>query len=261
MGSKNQNSPLKYIKSSQFVRSVFIRIAVIFMLVLIAVVAIVFSSFTTEINKSLISEREKQLDVMENTISKRMAEVSSIAYSIGNDTSFFLESPDKASYYGYEMAETMKRYLIGNDFIEYLAYYRLSEPDTIYTSKGEMSFKGFWSAYLGLNEDSAEKYISMTQSVTKPGVRFMNFESTGKAYFSYICPLPQFSETPQAFVLMLIPFSQVEPIIESQLTNCSGEVAVFDSSGNEIYRTGNLEEGVPVELYTTENGESFMHDG
>ncbi|MDO5112386.1 MAG: ATP-binding protein [Clostridia bacterium] len=245
---RKDTQSFRYITKSKFVRSIFLQVLSIFLTVSIAIVAIVFFSFASEINKNIIADKQKQLAMIEDTISKRMAEISSIAYNVGQDPAFYLEPVAGEKYSGYEMSNTLARYLIGNGFIEHLAYYRLSEPDKIYTSKGEIAFGDFWSTYLGLDKAMAETYIRQIQSTTSVQVTTAAFDKAGKSYFTYICPLPQFSKNPQAFVLMLIPVSEVAPLLEAQLMNSNGVIAVYDAGGEEIYRLSTLEADVPLEL-------------
>ena len=247
-----------YLTKSKFVRSMFLQVLSIFLIVGIAIVVMVFFSFASEINKNIIAEKQKQLAVIEDTISKRMEEISSIAYNIGKDPTFYLEPVDGAKYSGYEMANTLERYLIGNGFIQYLAYHRLSEPDRLYTSRGEISFQGFWRTYLHLDEQTTEGIIQSIRGLTSPEVTAFSF-GEDQAYFAYTYPLPQFSQHPQAFVLMMIPLSDVAPLLETQLMNSSGVVAVFDASGKEIYRMSTLEKTLALDpsRYADTEGEAY----
>ncbi len=261
MGLKSYKNIFQNISKSKFVRSVFLKIVSIFLLFIIAIISIVFFSFTSEINRNILAERQKQLDTIENTISKRMEEISSIAYNISKDKSFYLEAVTDNKNTGYEMSETLERYLVGNDFIEHLAYYRLSEPDIIYASSGQLSFRNFWSAYLGVDDATAQNYINKVKDTTEIELNYIALDDEKHSYFSYICPLPQFSKVPQAYVLMLIPISQVKPILESQLTNCYGDVAILDETGTEIYHMSNLEHKTPLSLSALLEETYFTHDG
>lgn len=241
---------------SKFVRTVFLRIVIVFLVIIAAVIAIAFFFFTSEINRNIIDERQKQLEVINDTVSVRMEEVVSIAYNLSKDEHFYLEDFETDSYSGYEMSNALERYLVGNDFIEHLAYYRLSEPDKLYVSSGEISFHDFLKTYLRLDEESSDKLIAQICDVNEAAAHHIVSPDGNKEFLSYLCPLPAFSKNPQAYVLMLIPFSEISPILESQLTNCSGEVAVFNASGSELLRVSNLEEEIPIEL-SAASGESF----
>lgn len=251
---------IRNIAKSKFLRSVFLRIVFIFLIVIIFIVAIVFFSFTSEINKNILLSRQQQLEEMEKTISKRMDEIASISYNIGNDKAFYLEPVAGDKYSGYEMSETLARYLVGNDFIEHLAYYRLSEPDIIYVSSGELSFNDFWHAYMGLDDVTAKEMTDDITGTTETLVRYISFGGADKTYFSYVYPLPQFSKNPRAYVLGLIPYSEVEPLMDAQLANCCGEIIIYNADNKEICRKSNIDGGIPFEFSDEKEG-YFSYDG
>lgn len=261
MKSDSKKINFRNIIKSKFVRSIFLRIVSVFLIVIIAVIAIVYFSFTSEINKNAILDRQKELNVIESTISQRMEEVASIAYNISTDKLFYLEPAQDERASGYEMSKTLSRYLVGNDFIEHLAYYRISEPDTIYVSSGELSFSDFWLTYMHLDKETADLYISQIRSTVKITVTPLSF-GDDESFFAYTYPLPVLSKAPKAYVLMLIPYSEIQPIVEAQLTNCHGEVAVFDADENEIYRMSNLDFELPIDLSSvTDKERYFSADG
>ena len=109
MTKKIHMDTLRNMIKSKFVRTIFLRVVLIFLTVIIAITAIVFFSFASEINKSFMAERQKQLDVIENTISKRMNEISSIAYNVGNDRTFYLGAVADEKFSGYEMSKTHEK--------------------------------------------------------------------------------------------------------------------------------------------------------
>ncbi len=249
------------IKQSKFVRSVFLRIVAVFSFVVLAVIALAFFSFTSEINTRLISERQQQLNIIEDTISDRMAEVSSIAYNIGNDDSFYLENVSEVFNSDYEMTKSLDRYLVGNDFIDYISYYRLSEPDVIYTSKGVLPIHDFWESFLNFHNCSETEYLKAITD-TKNEQVLPNYEnSSGKSFFTYICALPQFSKKPQAFVIMHISSETIKPILEAQVTDCFGKVVILDASGNEIYSLNNLQKDISLQTMKEETGDVIRANG
>lgn len=261
MTNKSQMNMLHNMTKSKFVRSVFLRILIVFLIVVLAIIAIVFFSFTSEINDNIVSDRQKQLERIRDTISDRMDEISSIAYNVGNDSTFYIGDVSESSTSGLEMAKNLKRYLVGNDFIEHLAFYRLSEPDKIYVSSGELKFSDFWSTYLNIDGALADEYTEKIQSTTSISIASVPFTNDGsKSFLAYIYPLPAFSDNPRAYVLMLIPHSEVKPVMESQLNNCYGQVAIFDEKGQELTRSSNLENDIPIDL-NDENGKEFSYDG
>lgn len=225
------------IARSGFVRSVFTRVLAIFITVSVIIAAAAFLSFTAEIRRSILNDRQKQLDAVEKTVSDRMNEVTSIAYHIGMDPVFYLQPMKTDPQTGIEMSAMLNRYLIGNSFIEHLAYCRTSEPDTIYTAKGERSLRDFFISNLGMDANTASNVI---ENIHKdPTIRIAVAGNGDQAYFTYGYPLPQLTAEPKAHVLMMIPVKEVEPLFETLLGNAHGAIAVFDANGNEIYGVDN----------------------
>lgn len=256
MGKRNTKGEYFNVFKSKFIRSIGLQVICIFLIVIILVIALVFFSFTSEINNRIIGEKEKQLAVIEENISTRMEEVASISYNIGDDKLFYYGEMTDTEYSGYEIASTLERYLVGNEFIDYLAYYKLSEPDTIYTAKGELGFKDFWIAYFGVDEEQTDAYIDMIQSCKEIHVDMVSSEKGQGLYMTYTYPLPPLSQTPQAFVLMLISIQDIEPLLSSQFNNCHGKISIFDQQGREIYSYSNAEEELPITI-TMQNGEKY----
>ena len=190
-----KHHPLRNITKSSFIKSIFFQIISIFSIVVLLVILVVFFSFTSEMNKEIIHTKQKQLDSISETISKRMDEINSSAYKISTDKYFTAEPVEGALYSGYEMTNTLERYLVGNGFIDYLIYYRLSEPDTFYTSRGELNYRTFWDTFL--NYEGYDKYIFLSLITGSTGVRIFPL-MTNQNHHSYIlcmCNTPVFEYT------------------------------------------------------------------
>ena len=242
----NVSSMLLYVKKSEFVRSMFFRIMAVILSVMVLLVGVIYYSFSVEINKNIVADSKKQLTEVEQSISSRMSEVISIAYNIGQDSTFFLKPVSGINHSKYQMTEVLARYLVGNDFIKYLAYYRTAEPDRIYTSVGELSFHRFWESYLHGDNFDEFTYLEAIKTNTEGGLIPIIASSGKPTFFTYVCPLPQFSTKPQAYVIALIPVEAIEPIMSSQLVNRHGAIALFDAGGNEIFKVSNVDDAISV---------------
>ncbi|MDD4076106.1 MAG: ATP-binding protein [Eubacteriales bacterium] len=240
------------IARSGFVRSVFMRVLLIFMIVSVIIAGMAFYSFTSEIRRTILLDRQKQLATVENTISGRMNEITSIAYNIGNDPVFYLEPVANDPTSGVEMKNMLARYLVGNSFIEHLAFCRAAEPDTIYTAKGERSLSEFMISTTGVGKTEAEQIVHAMHSDNR--TRIMLFGGGKVAYFTYSYSLPQLAPEPRAHVLMMIPVKEVRPLLETLLINGNGEAAVFDADGAEIYHTGNLDDVFDLTAFVKSGG-------
>lgn len=238
---------------SGFVRSVITRVLATFIVVSIIITAVAFFSFTTEIRKSILLDRKKQLATVENTISGRMDEITSIAYNIGNDPVFYLEPVENDPKSSREISKMLGRYLVGNNFIEHLAYCRAAEPDRIYVATGERSLSEFLCSTFGAGQEEANQIVQAIHSNNQTRVAVAG---TGEnACFSYAYPLPQLAAKPQAQVLMMIPVKEVQPLLETLLINENGMAAVFDADGKEIYHTGNPDDVFDVTDFVENGGE------
>src|SRR5574344_944928 len=85
---KKKTNIFSYIIKSKFIRSIFFRLVAIFAVFVLLISMIVYFSFSTELNKNMINEKEKQLESISSTLSNRLKEISDIAYSISNDSTF-----------------------------------------------------------------------------------------------------------------------------------------------------------------------------
>lgn len=236
-----------YIRKSEFVRSIFLRTVAVFLIVLILVVGVFYFSFGVEINRAVMSGCRRQLEDMEAAVSSRMEEVMSIAFSVSQDSTFLLEPVAGEKYSGYAMSGTLARCLVGNRFIEYLAYYRLSEPDMLYSSCGELSFHRFWDAYLHADNMTEADYLAAIVESTGERLLPPVSDGEGESYFTYVYPLPQFSAEPRAFVLALIPEQEFTGILSAQLTSRHGQVALLDAGGRLITQVSTLDRTVALQ--------------
>jgi signal transduction histidine kinase/ActR/RegA family two-component response regulator len=242
------------------------RILAILIVVSVIIATASFYSFSSEIRRSILDDRQAQLAAVEGSISERMNEITSIAYNVGKDPVFYFEPVDSDPTTGREMSKMLERYLVGNNFIEHLAYCRTSEPDTIYISTGERSLREFFTTSFGMSEEAAASLIQSIHDQAK--TRVAVFGNGENAYFAYLYPLPQLAVKPKAHVLMLIPTKAVQPILSALLEDSSGLAAVFDADGNEIYRVGDLndtlsltefvENGGGEENYTSPSGQKYV---
>ncbi|HOO61503.1 MAG TPA: hypothetical protein PKV44_03655, partial [Bacillota bacterium] len=244
---KKEKRSRNYLMQSKFIRSISLQVLSVLLVVSIAIVSIVFYSFANEINKNIVDDKQKQLAIIEDTISKRMEEITSIAYRISEDETFFFEPVAGSNYSSYKMTEALNTYLVGNSFIEHIAYYRLSENDVIYTASGTYKFSDFWQINCGLDATQSLSIIDDIQNSTQVSVKTISLGNNKGDYFTYLCPIPLFSTKPQAFVLMMIPFEEVIPLLNAQLTDAKGTLAVYDANGQEIFRLSTADDHVPTD--------------
>lgn len=181
-----------------------------------------------------------------------MDEITSIAYNIGKDPAFYYEHVTNTPSSTSDMAKALSRYLVGNNFIEHLAFCRTAEPNTIYTPNGSRSLSEFMSSGLGVNRAYASEMIQQIHDQTETKLTVISDGSS--SYITYCYPLPQLSAKPQAHVLMIIPATEVRPLFETLYLNASGSVSVFDMNADEIFSISNLNDEIDLSEFVRNGG-------
>ncbi len=221
---------------SKFARSIMVPLISIFVLVVAAIIFIVFSSFTSEMKTNEIEKKLQQLRTTEQSISARFNEINRISYHISEDDQFsFTPLTNHKKYSGYELAKALEKLLVGNDFISYLSYYRISEPNKVYSSEGEMLFHTFWKSYVGFEDETEEQYLDYIRSNTNRKVLPAKKSSKGKSYLTMIYPIPLLSNRPSAYAITYINGTELDSIVDSLYADCVGEMLIFDIDEVPIY--------------------------
>ncbi len=224
---------------SKFARSVTLPLVALF-LVLVGVIALsVFSSFINELETKIVQAKMNQLEEVENSISNQMKNVQNVAYQVGRNHVFLLTPSENRNFSGTEMVNGLKNFIVSNDFIEYLAYYRYSEPYKIYSSAGEMSFSSFYSSCIRIKEYTETGFLE--KAADNDGntviIKGVGTEIDTPCFFM-IEPLPIFSLKPQAWALAVVEESSITNIIKYIFNDCSGRMFILDESGNLLLNYG-----------------------
>lgn len=133
------------------------------------------------------------------------------------------------------MAKTLQKLLAGNRFVSYLSYYRISEADKIYTSKGEMQFHTFWNSYIQTEEETEEQYLNQIRLQTDRKVFPVKASKNGKSFLTIIYPIPLLSSQPSAYVITHIEGGQIDDIVSSLFADSQGEILIYDLYDELIY--------------------------
>ncbi len=232
---KEKRSKIIQSLKSKFAKSIVIPLISIFVVVLAVIIFIVFRSFTSEMKENAIDKKIQQLSNTEQSITARISEVSSISLDISNDNQFSFVPLSYNKYSGYELVMTLRKLLVGNSFISYLSFYRTSEEDKIYTSKGEMLFHTFWNSYINLEEENEEEYLDQIRIQTNRKVFPVKKSKNGKSFMTMIYPIPLLASRPSAYVITYIEGGHIDNIVNSLFTDCEGEILIYDLNDVLIY--------------------------
>ncbi len=232
---RRKSNKIRNSLKSKFARSIMMPLISIFVVVLIVIIFIVFSIFTNEIKRNAIDKKLQQLSNTEQSISARFSEINSISLHISDDSQFgFIPLPSK-KYTGYELAIALQKLLVGNRFISYLSYYRVSEADKVYTSEGEMLFHTFWNSYLKLEGETEEQHLDQIKVQTNRKALPLKKSKNGKSFLTMIYPIPLLSNQPSAYIITYIAGSHMDDIAGSLFADCQGEVLIYDLEDVLIY--------------------------
>jgi AraC-like DNA-binding protein/flagellar basal body-associated protein FliL len=232
---KDRRSNIINSLKSKFAKSIVIPLISIFVVVLAVIVFIVFRSFTSEIKANAIDKKMQQLSNTEQSITARISEVNSISLNISEDSQFSFVPLLSKKYSGYEMAKSLQKLLVGNSFVSYLSYYRTSETDKIYTSKGEMQFHTFWNSYINFADESEEQYLDQIKVQTGRKVFPVMDSKNGKSFLTIIYPIPLLTSHPSAYVITYIDGKNIDNIASSLFADCQGEILIYDLNDVLIY--------------------------
>lgn len=221
---------------SKFAKSIMIPIISIFVVLLASIILIVFASFSNEIKANTMEKKLQQLYTTEQNISARIREINSITHSISEDSRFsFTKLEDNPSYSGYELAKVLKTFLIGNDFVSYLSYYRTSEADRVFTSVGDMLFRTFWKGYIHHSDVTEEEYLAQVRNIKNRKILPLKDSGSKRGYLTMIYPMPLYHSTPSAYVIVYINASKIDDISNSLFVESEGELTIFDLENQPIY--------------------------
>lgn len=221
---------------SKFAKSIMIPIISIFVVLLASIILIVFTSFSNEIKENTMEKKLQQLYTTEQNISARIKEINSITHNISEDSRFsFTKLEDNPSYAGYELAKVLKTFLIGNDFVAYLSYYRTSEMDRICTSVGDMLFRTFWKGYIHHSDIVEEEYLAQVRNIKNRKILPLEDSGSKRGYLTMIYPMPLYHSTPSAYVMVYINASKIDDISNSLFVEAEGELTIFDLENQPIY--------------------------
>lgn len=246
---KEKSSSIVKSLKSKFAKSILIPLISIFVVVLVVIVFIVFRSFTSEIKANAIDKKMQQLSNTEQSITARISEVNSISLDISEDSQFSFVPLSSKKYSGYELAKTLQRLLVGNSFVSYVSYYRTSEADKMYTSKGEMTFHTFWKSYINLSDEIEEQYLDQIIAQRDRKVFPVMNSENGKSFLTIVYPIPLLTSHPSAYVITYIEGRKMDNIVSSLFSDCQGEVLIYDLDDVLIYNyVSSGEDSLQLEL-------------
>ncbi|MDL2232194.1 helix-turn-helix domain-containing protein [Ruminococcaceae bacterium OttesenSCG-928-L11] len=230
---------LSHVLKTKFARTIAIPVILIFIGLMVSVLTVTFTSFVSELKENAYIAKLEQLQAIEGSITARIRELNSISDHIQNDMPFTFTPLDDKQYNGYTLTKTLQRLLVGNDFISYLVYHRVSQPDHLLTSVGEISTRSFWNAYVGYQDTDEQDFFAQLHTITDRQILPMRQTQNNDAYMTIVYPIPMYARNPKAYVLSYISDETMDNTVESLFLDTKGELVIYDLAGAPIYHYNN----------------------
>lgn len=243
---------------SKFAKSILIPLYAIFILLIVVIIITIRNTMGKDIRGNVIAEKKAQLTYVENHISKRMEELNSVFYSIGEDPVFFIEKTVSRVNLGYHMVENLRRYSSSNGFASHLAYYQLSNPDQFCSSAGLMSVSVFLRAVLKCSDRYAEPMLEKIRETAGMECYPMSFGEEPFEYLMLVNSYPRFSQHPRSFAVAFVNRSALQGIADALFVDGRGEFVILSPDRSVIYRGGSVEglfEALPADYWMKMTGE------
>lgn len=232
---RKKTESLKNVLNSGFVRSLSLPLMFTFAGIAIVVVLLICFSYSRNLKARISANKYEELHAIENTITGRLDEFDYIASDIYKNPNFLFANLTADKTQGYKMTDEVKHYLIGNNFLSYLIYYRVANPDKFYSSEGEFNAKNFWDAYLKFDGLTLDEFMTEINDSVRHNVAPMRKAIGNKSYLTLYEPIPLASQTPLAFAIAFIEKKTLNSYVESLFSNCNGELLLYDSESNLLY--------------------------
>jgi hypothetical protein len=236
---KKKEARIKRTFRSGFVRSLSIPLVATFLGIAAAVVLLVYFSFSKRLKDRITANKWEEFSAIENNITSRLEEFDLIANDIYKSPTFLAADLPADKKQGYNMSGEVKRYLVSNQFLSYLIYYRNANPDKFFSSEGEINVKHFWDTYLSFEDKTLEDFIGEIRDSYRHNVIPMRRSASrvvpNKNYLTLLEPIPLASSNPCAFAIGFVEKKTLNSYMDSILSSCRGEILLFDSDSELLY--------------------------
>ncbi|MBP5153342.1 MAG: hypothetical protein ILP13_10580, partial [Lachnospiraceae bacterium] len=268
---KKKGPRIKNTFKSGFVRSLSIPLIATFLAIAAAIVLLVYFSFAKRLKARITANKWEEFTAIEDNITERLEEFDLIANDIYKSPTFLFADLPADKKQGYNMTSEVKRYLVGNQFLSYLIYYRNANPDKFFSSEGEINTKHFWDTYLNFEGETLEGFLGEIRDSYRHDVLPMRKSASrvvpNKTYLTLLEPIPLASPNPCAFAIGFVEKKTLNSYMDSIFSSCDGEIVIYDSGNNYLY---DYKSGLDLDDETlslvrektwVDNQASFRHGG
>ncbi len=233
---KTGKGAFKSTLKSKYVRSVSFPIICTFAGIAIAIVLLVYFSFSRDLRNKINANKYEELAAVESGITERLDEFDLIVTAIYESPNFLFSNLAADKKQSYNMSKEIENYLAGNRFIKYLIYYRKTNSDKFFSSEGEFSTQNFWNAYLKFDGIDYDAFMEEIGSTVRHKVLPVRRALYGRDYLTLIEPVPLYSQSRLAFAIAFVEKKALDSYMAPLFNDCGGELFMLDPDSNLLYR-------------------------
>lgn len=208
--------------------------------------SVVYINFIKGTEQEVYRAKEKRLQSVIEQLDSRFRQLNEIAVHIETKNGFFYYTPLKStSIEGREIILELKKYIVGNEWIQNIAFWR-RESKSAYTTDGIVNIEG-----------KIEKYADQEKpNYLKGFPQFIGNQSSGDT-FQYIYPLPLTSLEPTQFIAFTLFEKEIDKIVGSIFDEEPGYLHLYDENGELLYTYENNMQGIVKDELMKQNFEMF----
>lgn len=214
-----------------------VPVILMFALVLCLIMIFVFGSFSSDLKEKILDNKYEEIRVCDDNLSSRLTELRDINNDMYTGPVFKFGTTGNSNE-GYAIYKEVAKYLVGNDFVQYLVYYRMATPQYFYTSEGAFDYLNFWKAYIAFEGYSAEDFLGRVTSVQRDEIISGLKDKNGREYLLAVSPIPLTSKHTYAYSLAYIKKSSFDAYVDNIFIDCEGFLRIKDINNEYFYSYG-----------------------
>ncbi|MDP4152380.1 MAG: helix-turn-helix domain-containing protein [Bacillota bacterium] len=212
---------------------------ILLVLIVLTVFCIVAYRYSyNQYKKDIISTKMAKAREMSAEVSSHMNEMLRIVIGIDEDYTFSYTPYNSTFEQGNDMVKRLETYQTANSFINDIAYYRMSEPEKIYTTNGQTQLDLFFKhlyTYETLNTKNFYSKISSAGNLYIHPAEDVLSQSSKNNIITFSYALPMNMPNPKRFVIFMIGKEKFDEMTASLYENDGAKTWVYDHLGKMVY--------------------------
>lgn len=229
---------LNALKSKYFI-NMLLSLLLTSMLILSVISFTIYNQFLSEYKSNTISESKSSIASAESIFSQKLRDIKSLTYVVYRNPAFTYYPYPEGLEPGIDMdiVRQIQEYSFSNPFFADITFYRLSEPNTVYSSYGkfditEMQTHIFYMPDMPYRDDFENFKIYK-------GVSRLQ-ESKDETVYAFIEPLAMGNVHSGKMICIYVYKSSIDQLFEPIYRDRNCALYVLDENGTLIYSGGTI---------------------